>query len=109
MTGVVLDVGDGATHVLPIADDYVIGGSIRSIPISGKDVTLFVQQLIRVGNPCGVKFEVYCAGICSQLLVYVNCCEPLIPNVEGSLKLLFTLASEERGENVPPEESFEAA
>lgn len=48
MTGVVVDVGDGATHVVPVADGYVIGSSIRSIPLAGKDVTLFIQQLMRV-------------------------------------------------------------
>lgn len=62
MTGVVVDIGDGGTHVVPVAEGYVIGSSIKSIPISGKDVTLFVQQLMR-----------------------------------------------ERGENVPPEDSFEVA
>jgi actin-related protein 3 len=48
MTGVVVDVGDGATHIVPVADGYVIGSSIRSIPITGKDVTQFVQQLLKV-------------------------------------------------------------
>lgn len=48
MTGVVVDVGDGATHVVPVAEGYVIGSSIKSVPIAGKDVTLFVQQLMRV-------------------------------------------------------------
>ncbi|KAG8641690.1 actin-related protein 3 isoform X2 [Manihot esculenta] len=62
MTGVVVDVGDGATHIVPVADGYVIGSSIRSVPIAGKDVTLFIQQLMR-----------------------------------------------ERGENVPPEDSFDVA
>ncbi|KAL9420793.1 hypothetical protein AB3S75_038380 [Citrus x aurantiifolia] len=62
MTGVVVDVGDGATYVVPVAEGYVIGSSIKSIPIAGKDVTLFIQQLMR-----------------------------------------------ERGENVPPEDSFEVA
>ncbi|CAI8618880.1 unnamed protein product [Vicia faba] len=62
MTGVVVDIGDGSTHVVPVADGYVIGSSIKSVPIAGKDVTLFVQQLMR-----------------------------------------------ERGENIPPEDSFEVA
>lgn len=44
-----MDVGDGATHVVPVADGYVIGSSIKSVPIAGKDVTLFVQQLMKVG------------------------------------------------------------
>lgn len=43
-----MDIGDGATHVVPVADGYVIGGSIRSIPITGEDVTMFVQQLMKV-------------------------------------------------------------
>jgi len=63
MTGVVVDVGDGATHVVPVADGYVIGSSIKSIPIAGKDVTLFVQQLMRVGNPCSIKLKGYYVGI----------------------------------------------
>ncbi|KAJ8548335.1 hypothetical protein K7X08_030804 [Anisodus acutangulus] len=50
MTGVVVDVGDGATHVVPIADGYVIGSSIKSIPIAGRDVTLFIQQFMREFN-----------------------------------------------------------
>jgi len=63
MTGVVVDVGDGATHVVPVADGYVIGSSIKSIPIAGKDVTLFVQRLMRVGNPCSIKLKGYYVGI----------------------------------------------
>lgn len=50
-----MDVGDGATHVVPVADGYVIGSSIKSVPIAGKDVTLFVQQLMRVGNHVGYR------------------------------------------------------
>jgi len=50
MTGVVVDVGDGATHIVPVADGYVIGSSIKSVPISGKDVTQFVQQLMKVND-----------------------------------------------------------
>jgi actin-related protein 3 len=47
MTGVVVDIGDGATHVVPVAEGYVIGSSIKSVPISGADVTLFIQQLMK--------------------------------------------------------------
>jgi actin-related protein len=50
MTGVVVDVGDGATHIVPVADGYVIGSSIRSIPITGKDVTQFIHQLLKVAS-----------------------------------------------------------
>nr|XP_009780907.1 PREDICTED: actin-related protein 3-like isoform X2 [Nicotiana sylvestris] len=50
MTGIVVDVGDGATHVVPVAEGYVIGSSIKSIPVAGKDVTLFIQQLMKEFN-----------------------------------------------------------
>lgn len=50
MTGVVVDVGDGATHIVPVAEGYVIGSSIKSIPLSGNDVTQFVQQLLKVND-----------------------------------------------------------
>jgi actin-related protein 3 len=38
MIDVVVDVGDGATHIVLVADGYVIGSSIKSIPITGKDM-----------------------------------------------------------------------
>lgn len=50
MTGVVVDAGDGMTHVVPVADGYVIGSSIKSIPIAGRDLSNFVQQLMRVAT-----------------------------------------------------------
>ncbi|KAI5421469.1 hypothetical protein KIW84_045051 [Lathyrus oleraceus] len=37
----------GTTHVVPVADGYVIGSDIESVPIDGKDVTLVVWQLMR--------------------------------------------------------------
>ena len=36
--------------IVPVADGYVIGSSIRSIPITGKDVTQFVHQLLKVAS-----------------------------------------------------------
>lgn len=47
LTGTVVDSGDGVTHVIPVADGYVIGSNIKSIPVAGRDITLFVQQLLR--------------------------------------------------------------
>jgi hypothetical protein len=43
----VIDSGDGVTHVIPVAEGYVIGSSIKSIPIAGRDITYFVQSLLR--------------------------------------------------------------
>lgn len=47
LSGTVIDSGDGVTHIIPVSEGYVIGSSIRSIPIAGKDITRFVQQLMR--------------------------------------------------------------
>jgi len=46
LTGTVIDSGDGVTHVIPVADGYVIGSSIQHIPIAGRDVTNFIQKLL---------------------------------------------------------------
>lgn len=47
LTGTVIDSGDGVTHVIPVAEGYVIGSSIKHIPIAGRDLTYFTQQLLR--------------------------------------------------------------
>ncbi|KAI6241176.1 Actin-related protein 3 [Aphelenchoides fujianensis] len=47
LTGLVIDSGDGVTHCIPVADGYVIGSCIKHIPIAGRDITYFVQQMLR--------------------------------------------------------------
>lgn len=47
LTGTVIDSGDGVTHVIPVVDGYVIGSAIKHIPIAGRDITFFIQQLLR--------------------------------------------------------------
>jgi len=47
LTGTVIDSGDGVTHVIPVAEGYVIGSSIKHIPLAGRDITAFIQQLHR--------------------------------------------------------------
>jgi len=43
----VIDSGDGVTHVIPVADGYVIGSCIQHIPLAGRDITNYIQQLQR--------------------------------------------------------------
>lgn len=50
LTGTVIDSGDGVTHIIPVAEGYVIGSSIKSMPLAGQTVTRFVQQLLRDRN-----------------------------------------------------------
>jgi actin-related protein 3 len=50
LTGTVIDSGDGVTHVIPVAEGYVIGSSIKHIPLAGRDITTFVQGILRERN-----------------------------------------------------------
>ena len=61
LTGVVIDSGDGVTHVIPVAEGYVIGSCIKHIPIAGRSITSFIQHLLRereIGkNFCDLNFS----------------------------------------------------
>ena len=47
LTGVVVDSGDGVTHIVPICDGYVLGSNIKHMPIAGRKITKFMEQMIR--------------------------------------------------------------
>ncbi len=47
LTGTVVDSGDGVTHVIPVVEGYAIGSAIKHVPIAGREVTMFIQQLLR--------------------------------------------------------------
>ena len=51
LTGTVVDAGDGVTHIIPVADGHVIGSCIKHIPLAGRDITNFVQQMLRERTP----------------------------------------------------------
>ena len=35
------------THVIPVCDGYVIGSCIKYIPLAGRDMTKFIQQILK--------------------------------------------------------------
>lgn len=51
LTGIVIDSGDGVTHCIPVAEGYVIGSCIKHIPIAGRNITSFIQSLLRDREP----------------------------------------------------------
>ena len=57
LTGTVVDSGDGVTNVIPVAEGYIMGSSIQSIPIAGRDITEFVQSLLRDRNEPDCDFK----------------------------------------------------
>lgn len=51
LSGVVVDSGDGVTHAIPVVDGFVITSAIKSIPVAGREITVFLQQMLRDRDP----------------------------------------------------------
>ena len=47
LTGTVIDSGYGSTQIIPVVDGHVMSSCIEQIDIGGRDVTAYIQQLVR--------------------------------------------------------------
>ena len=47
-TGVILDSGDGVTHVIPIVHNYLLHHSIKRLDIAGRHITNYLTRLLQI-------------------------------------------------------------
>lgn len=73
LTGTVVDSGDGVTHVIPVAEGYVIGSCIRHIPLAGRDITAFIQRMLRErGEPVPPEDSLEVAKRIKERFCYIS-------------------------------------
>ncbi|CAF4049944.1 unnamed protein product, partial [Rotaria magnacalcarata] len=46
LTGVVVDIGDGVTHICPVIDGFCLQNSIARLDIAGRDITRYLIRLL---------------------------------------------------------------
>lgn len=80
LTGVVIDSGYGSTQIVPVVDGHVMSSCIEQFNIGGRDVTSYVQDLMRERKepiPPGMSAEV--ARIAKERYAYT------VPSIEKEL------------------------
>lgn len=76
LTGTVLDSGDGVTHIIPVADGFVIGSCIKHIPLAGRDITRFMLSMIKDREKLNYQDLVFVTQEIKEKYGYV-CKDPL--------------------------------
>ena len=71
-TGIVLDCGDGVSHAVPVYGGFAISNSIQRIDIAGRDVTEYLQTLLRkAGHVFHTSAEKEIVRIMKEKISYV--------------------------------------
>ena len=100
LSGVVVDSGDGSTQIVPVVEGHVMSNCIQQIEIGGRDVTYFVQDIMRerkeeIPKDCSAdiakivkeQYSYTCPNIEKELARYDSNPEKYIRKYEGIRKV----------------------
>ena len=90
LTGVVVDIGEGATHCVPIISGYVVSTAIRSALLAGSDITAYIQSSLRErGQPLPAEGsrDLCRCFVCWRMMPDVDAVPPLIGMTEPDVRL----------------------
>lgn len=63
LTGIVVISGDGATYIVPICDGFIINSKIKTFPITGNEITKFMENKLKERGEKIDKEDLYYAAM----------------------------------------------